>query len=83
MMIAAWLADPCEKQCDQDQGRQQCADHQHAIGVIAAIGGLHLGKIPVLSGTMAVLSNLVSNVPAVLLIKPFVAPLRTTTRRGW
>ena len=29
-----------------------------------------------LSGTMAVLSNLVSNVPAVLLIKPFVASLK-------
>lgn len=44
--------------------------------VIAVIGRLRLDKIPVLSGTMAVLSNLVSNVPAVLLIKPFVAPLR-------
>jgi Na+/H+ antiporter NhaD/arsenite permease-like protein len=44
--------------------------------VFAAIGKLRLDRIPVLSGTMAVLSNLVSNVPAVLLIKPFVAPLR-------
>jgi Na+/H+ antiporter NhaD/arsenite permease-like protein len=44
--------------------------------LFAAIGGLHLDKIPVLSGTTAVLSNLVSNVPAVLLIKPFVAPLK-------
>jgi Na+/H+ antiporter NhaD/arsenite permease-like protein len=42
--------------------------------LFAAIGR-NLDKIPVLSGTMAVLSNLVSNVPAVLLIKPFVAPL--------
>jgi hypothetical protein len=28
----AWH-DPGEKQCDQDQGRQQCADDQHAIGI--------------------------------------------------
>jgi len=44
--------------------------------LFAAIGKLQLNRIPVLSGTMAVLSNLVSNVPAVLLIKPFVAPLK-------
>jgi len=44
--------------------------------LFAAIGRFHLDKIPVLSGTMAVLSNLVSNVPAVLLIKPFIAPLK-------
>jgi Na+/H+ antiporter NhaD/arsenite permease-like protein len=44
--------------------------------VIATIGRLRLDKIPVLSGTMAVLSNLVSNVPAVLLIKPFITPLK-------
>jgi Na+/H+ antiporter NhaD/arsenite permease-like protein len=44
--------------------------------LFAAIGRLRLDSIPVLSGTTAVLSNLVSNVPAVLLIKPFVAPLK-------
>jgi Na+/H+ antiporter NhaD/arsenite permease-like protein len=44
--------------------------------LFAAIGRLRLDKIPVLSGTMAVLSNLVSNVPAVLLIRPFIAPLK-------
>ena len=44
--------------------------------LFAAVGRLRLDKIPVLSGTMAVLSNLVSNVPAELLIKPFVAPLK-------
>jgi Na+/H+ antiporter NhaD/arsenite permease-like protein len=43
--------------------------------LIAAIGGLHLDKVPVLSGVTAVLSNLVSNVPAVLVMKPFVAAL--------
>jgi Na+/H+ antiporter NhaD/arsenite permease-like protein len=35
----------------------------------------HLGSIPVLSAVTAILSNLVSNVPAVLLLKPFVAVL--------
>ena len=44
--------------------------------LFAANSKLDLDSIPVLSGTMAVLSNLVSNVPAVLLIKPFVAPLK-------
>jgi Na+/H+ antiporter NhaD/arsenite permease-like protein len=44
--------------------------------LFASIGRLRLDRIPVLSGTTAVLSNLVSNVPAVLLIKPFVAPLK-------
>ena len=34
-----------------------------------------LNRIPVLSAVTAVLSNLVSNVPAVLLLKPFVAAL--------
>jgi len=44
--------------------------------LFASIGRLRLDSIPVLSGTTALLSNLVSNVPAVLLIKPFVAPLK-------
>jgi Na+/H+ antiporter NhaD/arsenite permease-like protein len=39
---------------------------------IAAVGRLHLDQVAVLSGVTAVLSNLVSNVPAVLMIKPFV-----------
>lgn len=43
--------------------------------VIAAVSGLHLYNIPVLSGITAVLSNIVSNVPAVLVLKPFVAQL--------
>lgn len=43
--------------------------------LIAGIGRLHLDKIPVLVAVTAVLSNLVSNVPAVLMMKPFVAPL--------
>jgi Na+/H+ antiporter NhaD/arsenite permease-like protein len=40
---------------------------------IAAVGQLNLGAVPVLSAVTAGLSNLVSNVPAVLVLKPFVA----------
>ena len=43
--------------------------------VVEAVGQLHLATIPVLSLVTAMLSNLVSNVPAVLLLKPFVAAL--------
>jgi Na+/H+ antiporter NhaD/arsenite permease-like protein len=42
---------------------------------VAAVGRLHLDTLPVLGVVTAVLSNLVSNVPAVLLLKPFVAAL--------
>ncbi len=41
-----------------------------------------LGSIPVLSAVTAVLSNLVSNVPAVLLLKPFVGAL-PDHQRAW
>jgi len=43
--------------------------------VITAVGGLHLERIAVLSGVTAVLSNIVSNVPAVLVMSPFIQPL--------
>ena len=43
--------------------------------IVDAVGRLHLATIPVLSFVTAALSNLVSNVPAVLLLKPFVAAL--------
>ena len=43
--------------------------------LIARVSRLHLDQIPILSAVTAVLSNLVSNVPAVLMIKPFVEPL--------
>ena len=39
---------------------------------IAAIGRLHLSGAPLLSLVTAVLSNLVSNVPAVLVLRPFI-----------
>lgn len=42
---------------------------------VAAVGRLGLGQVPILSAVTAVLSNIVSNVPAVLVLKPFVAAL--------
>lgn len=44
--------------------------------LIADVGRLHLDQVPVLSAVTALLSNLVSNVPAVLVMKPFVAALK-------
>ena len=55
------------------------AGAQHALltpDLVAAVGWLHLDRVPVLSAVTAVLSNVVSNVPAVLLLKPFVDPLQ-------
>jgi Na+/H+ antiporter NhaD/arsenite permease-like protein len=43
--------------------------------LVAAVGRLHLDQVPILSAVTAVLSNLVSNVPAVLVMQPFVASL--------
>ena len=44
--------------------------------IIAAVGRLHLDQVAVLSTVTAVLSNLVSNVPAVLMLRPFVDALK-------
>jgi Na+/H+ antiporter NhaD/arsenite permease-like protein len=44
--------------------------------LVASIAHLNLESAPVLSAITGILSNLVSNVPAVLVLKPFVAPLR-------
>jgi Na+/H+ antiporter NhaD/arsenite permease-like protein len=55
------------------------AGAQHALltpALLGAIGGLHLDQIPVLALVTAALSNLVSNVPAVLMLKPFVEVLK-------
>lgn len=41
----------------------------------AAVGRLSLDSVPMLSAVTVVLSNLVSNVPAVLVLQPFVAGL--------
>jgi len=43
--------------------------------MIATVGRLHLDQVPILSAVTAALSNLVSNVPAVLMMKPFVESL--------
>lgn len=43
--------------------------------LIASVSHLHLERVPVLAAVTAVLSNLVSNVPAVLMLQPFVASL--------
>jgi Na+/H+ antiporter NhaD/arsenite permease-like protein len=48
--------------------------------IIADVGRLHLDQVPVLSALTAVLSNLVSNVPAVLMLKPFVEALKDHDR---
>jgi Na+/H+ antiporter NhaD/arsenite permease-like protein len=42
---------------------------------IAAVRGIHLDNVWVLTGVTAVLSNIISNVPAVLALKPFVPGL--------
>ncbi|HVZ12896.1 MAG TPA: SLC13 family permease, partial [Bauldia sp.] len=47
---------------------------------IAAISGLDLANVPVLALVTTVLSQLVSNVPAVLVLRPFVAPLADPDR---
>jgi Na+/H+ antiporter NhaD/arsenite permease-like protein len=55
------------------------AGAQHALlspDIIAAVDRLHLDRVPMLSAVTAVLSNLVSNVPAVLMLKPFVDALK-------
>jgi Na+/H+ antiporter NhaD/arsenite permease-like protein len=48
--------------------------------MVARIGRLHLDVVPVISVVTAGLSNLVSNVPAVLVLKPFIANLHDPTR---
>jgi Na+/H+ antiporter NhaD/arsenite permease-like protein len=43
--------------------------------IISIVARLHLERIAVLTGVTALLSNLVSNVPAVLLLRPFILSL--------
>ncbi len=50
--------------------------------VISEIGHQRLDNMPVLAAVTAALSNLVSNVPAVLVLKPFVAAL-PNQQRAW
>jgi Na+/H+ antiporter NhaD/arsenite permease-like protein len=61
------------------------AGFEHALlspAVIAEIGRQRLDNMPVLALVTAVLSNLVSNVPAVLVLKPFVMAL-PDPRHAW
>ena len=50
--------------------------------VVAAVGRLHLETVLILSAVTAALSNIVSNVPAVLALKPFIASLHDP-QRAW
>jgi len=55
------------------------AGAQHALitpNTMTAVGKWHLDQVPILSALTALLSNLVSNVPAVLVLKPFVEVLK-------
>ena len=53
---------------------------EHAVLTPALIARIDLSATPVLAVATAVLSNLVSNVPAVLVLKPFIAALPDPTR---
>jgi Na+/H+ antiporter NhaD/arsenite permease-like protein len=50
--------------------------------VVGAIGRWNLENVTILSTVTAILSNLVSNVPAVLVLRPFVASLRDQ-QKAW
>jgi Na+/H+ antiporter NhaD/arsenite permease-like protein len=50
--------------------------------VMAAVGRLGLDRLPVLSALTAILSNLVSNVPAVLVLRPFIDGL-SNPQHAW
>lgn len=50
--------------------------------VIAQAESLRLDNVWILTGVTAVLSNIVSNVPAVLVLKPFIEPL-VDPHRAW
>ena len=50
--------------------------------LVADIGHQQLERMPILATVTAALSNLVTNVPAVLALKPFIAAL-PDPRRGW
>jgi len=51
--------------------------------VFASLGQLRLSSVPVLTLVSAVLSNLISNVPAVMVLKGFLAQLATGQHRAW
>jgi Na+/H+ antiporter NhaD/arsenite permease-like protein len=51
-----------------------------STGIVQIVGRLHLDHVVVLSAVTAGLSNLVSNVPAVLVLKPFIVGLHDPQR---
>lgn len=50
--------------------------------LLASVGQWHLEQLPLLSLITAGLSNIVSNVPAVLVLKPFIQPL-ANQQQAW
>lgn len=50
---------------------------------VALAGRIHLERMPVLCAASAILSNLVSNVPAVLVLKPFVLAMGSQVEKAW
>jgi Na+/H+ antiporter NhaD/arsenite permease-like protein len=59
------------------------AEHSLLSGdIVAAAGRLQLDQVPMLSALTAILSNLVSNVPAVLVLRPFIDNL-SDPARAW
>nr|WP_283949825.1 anion transporter [Limobrevibacterium gyesilva] len=53
---------------------------EHRVLTPDLVGRIHLGSMPLLALVTAALSNIVSNVPAVLVLKPFVAALPDPAR---
>jgi Na+/H+ antiporter NhaD/arsenite permease-like protein len=51
-----------------------------STGIVQIVGRLHLDHVVVLSAVTAGLSNLVSNVPVVLVLKPFIVGLHDPQR---
>lgn len=49
----------------------------------AQLGKLHLSSVPVLTLVSAALSNVISNVPAVMVLKGFLAQLKADQHRAW
>jgi Na+/H+ antiporter NhaD/arsenite permease-like protein len=50
--------------------------------VITAVGRLHVDRLPMLTALTAILSNLVSNVPAVVVLRPFIDSL-PNSQQAW
>ena len=50
--------------------------------VISAAGRLQLGRLPMLSASTALRSNLISDMPAVVVLRPFVESLHDT-QQAW